>query len=73
MTTFAADHDTSKALRELEERTRDAWQDYRVSLTELSGAEYEAAELVSWGRLQQALQELADERERVVAPTTGEG
>lgn len=73
MTTFAADHDTSRALEELDERTRDAWHDYRASLTELAGTEYEAAELVSWERLQHALQELADERERVVAGVHGEG
>jgi hypothetical protein len=73
MTTFAADHDTSRALQELDERTREAWEGYRVSLNELAGAEYEAAEVVSWERLQQALQELADERERVVAGVSGEG
>jgi hypothetical protein len=73
MTTFAADHDTSRALEELDERTREAWEDYRISLTELAGTDYEAAELLSWERLQQALQELADERERVVAGVAGEG
>lgn len=73
MTTFAADHDTSRVLQELNDRTREAWEDYRISLTELGGEEYEAAELVSWERLQQALQELADERERVVAGVHGEG
>jgi hypothetical protein len=73
MTTFAADHDTSRALEQLDARTREAWEDYRISLTELGGDEYEAAELVSWERLQQALQELADERERVVAGVHGEG
>jgi hypothetical protein len=73
MTTFAADHETSRALRELDERTRDAWEGYRSSLDALAGDEYETAELVSWERLQQALQELADERERVVAGVPGEG
>jgi hypothetical protein len=73
MTTFAADHDTSRALEELDARMREAWEDYRISLTELGGDQYEAAELVSWERLQQALQELADERERVVAGVHGEG
>ena len=67
MTTFAADHDTSRLLEELEERTRTAWQDYRASTSELAGSDYEEAELVSWERLQRALTEVADERERLVA------
>ena len=65
MTTFAADHETERLLRELDERTRSAWEDYRSSLRELSGAEYEEMELISWERLQEALHRVADERERV--------
>lgn len=67
MTTFAADHDTSRQLQELDVRMRTAWEDYRSSITELAGSDYEEAELVSWERLQRALNEVADERERLVA------
>jgi signal transduction histidine kinase len=66
MTTFAADHDTDRQLRELDDRTRTAWQDYRSSITELAGVEYEDAELISWERLQHALHDVAEERQRLV-------
>jgi signal transduction histidine kinase len=69
MTTFAADHETERQLRELEDRTRTAWEDYRSSIRQLSGDEYEETELVSWERLQEALHKVADERERVVTTT----
>jgi signal transduction histidine kinase len=65
MTTFAADHDTDRQLRELDDRTRTAWEDYRSSITELAGVEYEDAELISWERLQQALDDVAAERQRL--------
>lgn len=70
MTTFAADHDTDRQLEELDERMRTAWEDYRASIRELAGSEYEQTELVSWERLQQALNEVAGERERVVGSAT---
>lgn len=66
MTTFAADHDTSRQLEQLDERTRTAWEDYRGSISALAGSDYEEAELVSWERLQRALDELAGERRRLV-------
>ncbi len=66
MTTFAADHDTSRQLEQLEERMRTAWEAYRTSTSQLEGSDYEEAELVSWERLQRSLDELADERERLV-------
>lgn len=69
MTTFAADHDTSRQLEELDERMRTAWEAYRTSTSQLEGSDYEEAELVSWERLQRALDELADERERLVGAT----
>ncbi len=65
MTTFAADHDTDRQLRELDDRTRTAWEDYRSSIRELAGVEYEDAELISWERLQQALDDVATERQRL--------
>ncbi|MBS1870342.1 MAG: hypothetical protein JSS99_11830 [Actinobacteria bacterium] len=67
MTTFAADHDTSRLLEQLDERTRTAWEIYRTSTSALAGSDYEEAELVSWEQLQRELEELADERERLVA------
>jgi len=67
MTTFAADHDTSRLLEELDERMRVAWEDYRSSTSSLAGSDYEEAELVSWERLQRALTEVEDERERLVS------
>jgi hypothetical protein len=67
MTTFAADHDTSRLLEQLDERTRTAWEAYRESTSALDGSDYEEAELVSWERLQRALEQVADERERVTA------
>lgn len=69
MTTFAADHDTSRQLEQLDERMRTAWEAYRTSTSALAGADYEEAELVSWDRLQRALEQLADERERLVGAT----
>jgi len=66
MTTFAADHDTSRQLEQLDERTRTAWQAYRESTSTLAGTDYEEAESVSWDQLQRALEEVADERERLV-------
>lgn len=41
MTTFAADHDTSRQLEQLDERMRTAWEDYRASTSELAGPDYE--------------------------------
>jgi hypothetical protein len=70
MTTFAADHDTSRQLEELDERTRTAWEAYRMSTSQLQGSDYEEAELVSWEHLQRSLEELADERERLVGTTS---
>lgn len=66
MTTFAADHDTSRQLEQLDERTRTAWEAYRTSTSQLDGPDYEQTELISWERLQRELDELADERERLV-------
>lgn len=69
MTTFAADHHTSRQLEQLDERMRIAWQAYRESTSTLAGSDYEETELVSWERLQRALEEVAHERERLTATT----
>ena len=37
MTTFAADHDTSRQLEQLDERMRTAWEAYRTSTSQLEG------------------------------------
>ena len=71
MTTFATEHETERRLRELDERTRAAWEDYRSSIRDLSGAEYEDAELIAWERLQRALDQVAAERQRIVGEATG--
>ena len=73
MTTFAADHDTSRQLEQLDERTRTAWEDYRTSTSTLAGPDYEETELVSWERLQRSLGELADERQRLVGVAASAG
>ena len=73
MTTFAADHDTSRQLEQLDERMRTAWEAYRADTSELAGPDYEQAELVSWEQLQRALEELADELERLVGPADAAG
>jgi len=67
MTTFAADHDTSRQLEQLDERMRTAWEAYRASTSQLDGSDYEEAELISWDRLKRELDELADERQRLAA------
>ena len=49
-------------LRELDDDTRRAWDDYVEALRELSGDEYELAEHDSWARLQDELRGLEEER-----------
>jgi hypothetical protein len=73
MTTFAADHDTSRQLEQLDERMRTAWAAYRSSTSALAGSDYEEAELASWERLQRALSALEGERERLVATASAPG
>ncbi len=70
MTTFA-EHDTSRQLEELDEQRRSAWEDYRNSTADLAGTDYEDAELLSWERLQRRLDEVAGERDRLVAGVRG--
>jgi signal transduction histidine kinase len=67
MTTSPADRGENRELRELDERLRTAWEDYRSSISTLEGAEYEELEPDAWERLQRALHDLADERERLVS------
>lgn len=54
-------------LRELEEDTRRAWNDYRERIQPLSGEEYEQAETESWKVLQGELRRL-ERRRRLLSP-----
>lgn len=57
MTTITPDR-----LAELAELEREAWTDYRESLRDLAGREYDAAEAASWEDLQRTLAGVAAER-----------
>ena len=57
MTTITPDR-----LEELAELERNAWTEYRESLRDLEGRDYELAEASSWEDLQELLTEVAAER-----------
>ncbi|HWD63897.1 MAG TPA: hypothetical protein VG405_01885 [Solirubrobacteraceae bacterium] len=54
-------------LRELDEDTRRAWNDYRERIQTLSGEEYEQVESESWKVLQGELRRL-ERRRRLLSP-----
>jgi hypothetical protein len=54
-------------LRELEEDTRRAWNEYRERIQMLSGDEYDQAETESWTILQSELRRL-ERRRRLLSP-----
>ncbi|HET9719018.1 MAG TPA: hypothetical protein VFP55_02980 [Solirubrobacteraceae bacterium] len=54
-------------LRELDEDTRRAWNEYRDRIQMLSGDEYELAETESWTILQGELRRL-ERRRRLLSP-----
>jgi hypothetical protein len=58
---------TPNRLDELAEIERDAWSDYRESLRDLEGRDYEIAEAASWDDLQKTLGEVAAERSELTA------
>ena len=62
MTTITPDR-----LEELADLEREAWIDYRESLRDLEGREYEVAEAASWEDLQRALAEVSAERAELQA------
>ena len=62
MTTITPDR-----LEELADLEREAWIEYRESLRDLEGREYEAAEAASWDDLQRALAEVSAERAELQA------
>jgi hypothetical protein len=53
---------TPDKLSELAELEREAWSEYRESLRDLEGRDYEAAEAASWDALQGSLAEVEAER-----------
>jgi len=53
---------TPNRLEELAELEREAWTDYRESLRDLEGRDYEEAEAASWDELQKVLDEVQAER-----------
>lgn len=59
---------TPDKLEELAELEREAWADYRESLRDLQGREYEITEAASWEDLQRALADVAAERDGLEAP-----
>ena len=61
MSTQTSDRQARK-IAEIDERTREAWERYTLSLRDLEGRDYEEAEDESWDRLQRKLKELDDER-----------
>ena len=57
MTTITPDR-----LDELAELEREAWTEYRESLRDLDGRDYDMAEAASWDELQKMLAEIEAER-----------
>jgi hypothetical protein len=55
-------------LRELDEDTRRAWNDYRDRLSGMEGRSYEEAEPESWSALQEELRRLERRRTLLGAP-----
>lgn len=58
---------TPNRLEELAEVEREAWSDYRESLRDLAGRDYEEAEATSWDELQRTLAEVSSERGELAA------
>jgi hypothetical protein len=58
---------TPERLEELAELEREAWSEYRDSLRDLEGRDYEEAEAASWDDLQRTLAEVSAERTELEA------
>ena len=56
-------------LRELDENTRRAWNEYRERIQTLTGEEYDQAETESWTILQSELRRLDRERQSLTPET----
>jgi hypothetical protein len=65
VTTIAPD---TEKLRELDDETRRAWNEYYDSVQELTGEEYERVELDSWESLQDELRQI-DRRRSLLSVT----
>ncbi len=65
MTTIAPD---TEKLRELDDETRRAWNEYYDSVQDLTGEEYEQVELDAWDTLQDELRRI--ERRRSLLSVT---
>jgi hypothetical protein len=65
VTTIAPD---TEKLRELDDETRRAWNEYYDSVQELTGEEYEQVELDAWDTLQDELRRI--ERRRSLLSVT---
>jgi hypothetical protein len=59
MTTYAPKQELEAALKE---RELEAWSRYSLTLRELEGHDYEAAETEAWARLQRDLRAIDAER-----------
>ena len=59
MTTIAPD---TEKLRELDDETRRAWNEYYDNVQELTGEEYELVEVESWDALQGELRRIERRR-----------
>jgi len=62
MPTAAPRQAGATSLQEIDERTQEAWSDYRESLRELAGREYDEAEDLAWEQLQEELRALDAQR-----------
>ena len=62
MTTITPDR-----LEELADLEREAWIEYRETLRDLQGREYDVAEAASWDELQQTLAGVSAERAEIEA------
>ena len=58
---------TPERLEELAELEREAWSEYRESLRDLEGRDYEEAEAASWDDLQRVLADVSAERAELEA------
>lgn len=58
---------TPDKLEELAELEREAWTEYRESLRDLQGRDYEVTEAASWDELQRTLADVAAERAELEA------
>jgi hypothetical protein len=65
VTTIAPD---TEKLRELDDETRRAWNEYYDNVQDLAGEEYEQAELESWDALQDELRGI-EQRRRLLSVT----